>query len=209
MTVEATDGTLKDSANFYLNIIDVNMLPVFSQAIYPSTINEGYDLDTVFLTVVASEDTDVSSNAIITYSIVFPDGYVENELDCLTEMNVTNTTSSFESVTESGSGSGSGSGNSEVEVIKNITVVKTEMLENCAAFPFVINSENGKISLQSELDYEQNTTWTFSVVATDSAVVPQSATALVNITVTDDNDEEPYFTKNNYTITVQEDLAER
>ena len=208
LTVRATDGTLSSTATFYLVIVDVNMIPVFTQESYQSTLNEEYALDSVFLTVEATEETDVSDNAVISYSILLPNGYVNNRSECVVLVNRTETIIVLEPSSESGSGSGSGSGDADdIEVVKNVTLVTKEVLDDCSVFPFSINSESGELRLQAELDYETNTTWSFSVVATDSAKVPKSATASVTVTVTDDNDEAPYFTQENYNITALEDLT--
>ena len=193
LIVQASDGTNTGSANFYFNIVDVNMAPVFSQISYSSTLNEGYNLNDVFLTVEATEETDLGVNAIIIYSISLLDGYVENKTDCEAEVMIIEND-------ESGSGSGDNNTNTETEIVLK------EAIEDCRVFPFVINSATGGIYLRTDLDYETNSTWMFTVTATDNGSIPQSATVPVTVTVTDDNDEEPYFTEIDYTIKIAEDL---
>lgn len=47
-----------------------------------------------------------------------------------------------------------------------------------------------------------------TIVATDGGTPPLSATALVNLTITDVNDNSPVFTLPTYTATVREDALQ-
>ena len=224
LTIEASDGTLDSTAIFYLNVVDVNMMPVFTQSSYSMTLEEDYSLDTVFLTVEATEETDVNNNAAITYSILLLDGYVRDASECPpTPVSGSNnaSNSTFSSASASGSisgfGSGFGSGSSDTSESESESESETEtpteagqkqqeVEVECLVFPFTINNMTGEISLQEYLDFETNETWSFSVIATDSADQPKSATVPVTITVTDINDEKPYFTQENYNVNVSEGL---
>ena len=69
---------------------------------------------------------------------------------------------------------------------------------------FTINETSGVISLSASLDFETQTSHLFRVVARDQANPPLTSTALVNITVLNENDTPPRFLQNNYTISVLE-----
>ena len=73
-----------------------------------------------------------------------------------------------------------------------------------SVFPFHINSSSGEISLQSSLDYEQNTSWVFSVVAEDDGAMRLNDTATVTVVVGDVNDNAPVFSKAVYKADVKE-----
>ncbi|KAB7505675.1 Fat-like cadherin-related tumor suppressor-like protein [Armadillidium nasatum] len=69
-----------------------------------------------------------------------------------------------------------------------------------------IHPKTGVISIESPLDYEAVQLLVVTVIAVDGGSPPLSATALVNVTVTDVNDNSPVFTRPSYEVTVPEDL---
>lgn len=63
----------------------------------------------------------------------------------------------------------------------------------------------GVISIGATVDYERVQQVVATVVATDGGTPPLSATALVNLTITDVNDNAPVFTLPTFTASVRED----
>ena len=105
--------------------------------------------------------------------------------------------------TFSGSGSGFGSGSGYHDNQDNSDDTVDDLDDGCdlpTVFPFTIDNTTGVISLAYPLDHETNTSWTFSVTATDQAMSPLTSTAKVAIEVNDVNDEPPTFTESAYTI---------
>nr|XP_027212848.1 protocadherin Fat 3-like [Penaeus vannamei] len=68
-----------------------------------------------------------------------------------------------------------------------------------------IHPKTGVISVGSLLDYEEVRQVVATVVATDGGTPPLSATSLVNVTITDVNDNTPVFSMPSYTAAVRED----
>ena len=62
----------------------------------------------------------------------------------------------------------------------------------------------GELVLATPLDYEQETVYVFSVIATDSDLPPLTSRVDITLTVLDANDNPPIFTDANYTITITE-----
>ncbi|XP_051163355.1 protocadherin-like wing polarity protein stan isoform X2 [Leptopilina boulardi] len=73
-------------------------------------------------------------------------------------------------------------------------------------FPIAVNAETGWIYTVKQLDRELCSKYQFSVIASDSGEPPQSASASVILTVTDVNDNDPYFDPKNYEVVVSEDV---
>ena len=80
--------------------------------------------------------------------------------------------------------------------------------------PFSVNSTQDfggrpivQLILNKELDREQIDKHQIEIVATDGGQPPRFGTLLVNITVTDTNDNFPQFSKNIYNVTIKEDIA--
>ena len=61
--------------------------------------------------------------------------------------------------------------------------------------------------VNKELDRETVDNYQIEVVASDGGLSPKTGTLIVNITVTDTNDNSPVFTNSIYNITVKEDIA--
>ena len=72
---------------------------------------------------------------------------------------------------------------------------------------FVITPDSGVISVAQQLDFEQVTSYSLSVVAVDSGLPPLTATATVMVAVTDANDNTPQFSESFFTAEVPEDAA--
>ncbi len=73
---------------------------------------------------------------------------------------------------------------------------------------FRIDPYTGSIITRQKLDREEETSYTLQILASDKGPVPdrQTASAIVEITVTDENDNKPQFTKSSYTVDVSEDI---
>ncbi|XP_064099968.1 fat-like cadherin-related tumor suppressor homolog isoform X2 [Macrobrachium nipponense] len=71
-----------------------------------------------------------------------------------------------------------------------------------------IHPKTGVISVGAPLDYERVHQVVATVIATDGGTPPLSSTALVNLTLTDVNDNAPIFTLPSYTAAVREDALQ-
>ncbi|XP_024946918.1 protocadherin-like wing polarity protein stan isoform X2 [Cephus cinctus] len=74
-------------------------------------------------------------------------------------------------------------------------------------FPVAVNTETGWIYTTKQLDREQCAKYQFTTIASDSGDPPRSASATVILTVTDINDNDPYFDPKDYETVVPEDVA--
>lgn len=74
-------------------------------------------------------------------------------------------------------------------------------------FPIAVNSDTGWIYTIKQLDREQCSKYNFVVVASDSGEPPRSASATVMISVTDINDNDPYFDPKSYEAVVSENVS--
>ncbi|XP_018058154.1 PREDICTED: protocadherin-like wing polarity protein stan [Atta colombica] len=72
-------------------------------------------------------------------------------------------------------------------------------------FPITVKAETGWIYTTKQLDREQCSKYQFTVIAADSGEEPKSASATVFLTVTDVNDNDPYFEPKTYEAVVSED----
>lgn len=70
---------------------------------------------------------------------------------------------------------------------------------------FSIDPDSGYVSVAAPLDRESISSYVLQVSATDQGVPPLSSYVLVNIEVSDANDNAPKFTESNYTTVVKED----
>lgn len=77
-------------------------------------------------------------------------------------------------------------------------------LQPSARGRFIINPETGEILLNDDFDYELETSFNFTVVATDQGKRPTSSLAEVMISVTDVNDQKPSFARDVFPFTVSE-----
>ena len=72
---------------------------------------------------------------------------------------------------------------------------------------FYIDPLNGKIQSAALLDRENVSTYSLVVRATDRGTPPQFAEAVVKVILVDTNDNRPVFEKEEYFVTVREDIA--
>lgn len=74
--------------------------------------------------------------------------------------------------------------------------------------PFVINSSIGIISLNRQLDFEMETAYSIDVIARDQGVPESlSSTAMLEVKVTDFNDNPPVFSEAIYSTAIPENLS--
>ncbi len=73
---------------------------------------------------------------------------------------------------------------------------------------FRIDPLTGSIITRAKLDREHETTYRLQILASDKGPVPdrQTASAIVEITVLDENDNKPQFSRSSYTVDVSEDI---
>ena len=74
-------------------------------------------------------------------------------------------------------------------------------------FPFAIDPISGTISVSKPLDYETVRYYNFTVRATDSGYPPRATNVPVTISISDVNDNAPYFINTPYSIAVSEVTA--
>lgn len=72
---------------------------------------------------------------------------------------------------------------------------------------FSIDSDSGYISVASQLDRETQSSYVLEVHAKDNGIPVMSSFVMVNIEISDANDNPPLFSQTNYTAVVQEDKA--
>eukprot|EP00118_Oscarella_pearsei_P019174 m.202185 g.202185 ORF g.202185 m.202185 type:complete len:4095 (+) comp39606_c0_seq6:120-12404(+) len=73
---------------------------------------------------------------------------------------------------------------------------------------FQVDRTNGKITTISEINREISTVYDLTIVATDSALSPLSASVQVKVTIEDRNDNSPVFSQNTYSGSVVENTGE-
>lgn len=73
------------------------------------------------------------------------------------------------------------------------------------SLPLAVDSRTGWIHTEKNLDRENQSRYTFQVIATDGGVPPRSASSSVVITIQDVNDNDPTFSPNFYEASIAED----
>ncbi|KAJ3602440.1 hypothetical protein NHX12_030195, partial [Muraenolepis orangiensis] len=71
---------------------------------------------------------------------------------------------------------------------------------------FDIDSDTGAVTTQTELDYEDQVSYTLAITARDNGIPQKSDTTYLEILVNDVNDNSPRFLRDNYVGTVMEDV---
>ena len=72
---------------------------------------------------------------------------------------------------------------------------------------FTIAADTGIISLAQSLDFEQDSAYTRTLIATDSGTPPLSTSVSLSVTVLDSNDNAPQFSAGSYSTSVPESTA--
>nr|XP_002124366.1 cadherin EGF LAG seven-pass G-type receptor 2 isoform X2 [Ciona intestinalis] len=145
LTVEASDGSLKNTTFVYINVTDTNShTPIFEPNYYPVTLPENVPIGHLVVQVHAV-DGDIGDNARITY--------------CFSD----------------------------------------------AVSNFQINSNNGEIRTRQKLDFDNLSKIMLGVIARDNGIPPEEDRAVVEISLTDINDNAPVFQQTKYQGEVSED----
>lgn len=74
-------------------------------------------------------------------------------------------------------------------------------------FPLAVDSRTGWVHTTKPLDREDNSRYSFQVIAIDGGIPPRSASTSVVITIQDVNDNDPTFSPNYYDATIAEDQS--
>uniref|UniRef100_A0A4W5PG36 FAT atypical cadherin 1 n=1 Tax=Hucho hucho TaxID=62062 RepID=A0A4W5PG36_9TELE len=74
------------------------------------------------------------------------------------------------------------------------------------AGPFTIDTVSGEVKVVCPLDREKVAAYTLTVLASDSGSPSRSSSALINIDVSDVNDNAPLFSEANYSLVIQESV---
>ncbi|KAK9398936.1 protocadherin Fat 1 [Crotalus adamanteus] len=82
--------------------------------------------------------------------------------------------------------------------------IRYSIIDGNQGNPFTIDTTLGEIKVAKPLDREKISGYTLTVQASDNGYPPRSNTTTVNIDVSDINDNPPLFSKENYSIIIQE-----
>ncbi|XP_077427254.1 protocadherin Fat 1a isoform X3 [Vanacampus margaritifer] len=74
--------------------------------------------------------------------------------------------------------------------------------------PFIIDPIRGELKVARLLDREQTSGYTLTVLAVDNGTPALSGTAVVNVDISDVNDNPPLFSQANYSLIIQENQAQ-
>lgn len=83
-------------------------------------------------------------------------------------------------------------------------VYRIQPLDGTPEGVLVVDPILGKVSALRSLDYEERSQYVFLLTVSDRGEEPRSATATLQLTVFDSNDEKPLFDRSNYFLTVRE-----
>ncbi|XP_015744320.1 protocadherin Fat 1 isoform X1 [Python bivittatus] len=82
--------------------------------------------------------------------------------------------------------------------------IQYSIIDGNQGSPFTIDPTLGEVKVAKPLDREKISGYTLTVQASDNGYPPRSNTTTVNIDVSDVNDNPPLFSKENYSIIIQE-----
>ncbi|XP_030643540.1 protocadherin Fat 1a isoform X2 [Chanos chanos] len=82
--------------------------------------------------------------------------------------------------------------------------VRYSIVDGNQGTPFTIDPVRGEIKVARQLDREKSSGYTLAVLASDGGSPVRSSSAVVNIDVSDVNDNPPVFSQTNYSIIIQE-----
>uniref|UniRef100_A0A665T5P9 FAT atypical cadherin 1a n=1 Tax=Echeneis naucrates TaxID=173247 RepID=A0A665T5P9_ECHNA len=82
--------------------------------------------------------------------------------------------------------------------------VRFTIVDGNQGSPFAIDPVRGELKVDRQLDRERTSGYTLMVVASDNGVPPLSSSAMINIDISDINDNPPLFSQSNYSLIIQE-----
>ncbi|XP_057698824.1 protocadherin Fat 1a isoform X1 [Corythoichthys intestinalis] len=86
--------------------------------------------------------------------------------------------------------------------------VRYAIVDGNGETPFIIDPLRGQLKVARQLDREQTSGYTLTVLAVDNGTPPLSGSAVINVDISDVNDNPPLFSQANYSLIVQENRAE-
>uniref|UniRef100_A0A671LFV9 FAT atypical cadherin 1b n=1 Tax=Sinocyclocheilus anshuiensis TaxID=1608454 RepID=A0A671LFV9_9TELE len=84
--------------------------------------------------------------------------------------------------------------------------IRYSIENNNQTCPFIMDAVSGELRLAHQLDREKVASYMLTVLASDSGNPPKSDSAVINMTVSDVNDNPPVFSQANYSLIIQENL---
>ncbi|XP_028312232.1 protocadherin Fat 1a isoform X3 [Gouania willdenowi] len=82
--------------------------------------------------------------------------------------------------------------------------VRYSIVDGNHGSPFTIDPARGELKVAHQLDRERTSGYTLTVVAADNGVPPLSSSTIINIDISDINDNAPLFSQANYSLIIQE-----
>uniref|UniRef100_A0A3Q1I5G8 FAT atypical cadherin 1a n=1 Tax=Anabas testudineus TaxID=64144 RepID=A0A3Q1I5G8_ANATE len=86
--------------------------------------------------------------------------------------------------------------------------VRFSIVDGNQGNPFTIDPVRGELKVARQLDRERTSGYTLMVVASDNGVPPLSSSTVINIDISDVNDNPPLFSQTNYSLIIQENRPE-
>ncbi|XP_061626492.1 protocadherin Fat 1a isoform X2 [Phyllopteryx taeniolatus] len=86
--------------------------------------------------------------------------------------------------------------------------VRYAIVDGNGGSPFIIDPLRGELKVARHLDREQTSGYTLTVLAVDNGTPPLSGTAVVNVDISDVNDNPPLFSQGNYSLIIQENQVQ-
>ncbi|XP_014882846.1 protocadherin Fat 1a isoform X1 [Poecilia latipinna] len=82
--------------------------------------------------------------------------------------------------------------------------IRYSIVDGNQGSPFTMEPLRGELKVARQLDRERMSGYTLKVVAVDNGVPPLSSSAIINIDISDVNDNPPLFSQANYSLIIQE-----
>ncbi|XP_037117404.1 protocadherin Fat 1a isoform X2 [Syngnathus acus] len=86
--------------------------------------------------------------------------------------------------------------------------VRYAIVDGNSGSPFIIDPIRGELKVARQLDREQTSGYTLTVLVVDNGTPPLSASAVVNVDISDVNDNPPLFSQANYSLIIQENQVQ-
>ncbi|KAK2918784.1 protocadherin Fat 1a isoform X2 [Channa argus] len=82
--------------------------------------------------------------------------------------------------------------------------VRFSIVDGNQGSPFTIDPVRGELKVARQLDRERTSGYTLMVAASDNGIPPLSSSTMINIDISDVNDNPPLFSQANYSLIIQE-----